>query len=197
MHIDRRKFLQLAGAAAATLSSPQLLAKTTAQGSTHSGSQTGSKPGEIEASRRLNLLNWHTGERANVIYWEQGQYLVDGLAEIYLLMRDHHQDLIAPIDVRLLDQLYRVNHKLDNQKEVLMLSGYRSPKTNEQLRRNSEVVAKNSLHMKGEAIDFLLPDVSLKHLHKATLAVCDGGVGYYERNGFIHMDIGRKRQWSY
>jgi len=182
MGVNRRQFLQWSAASgllgnslmsqAATLWTPQ------------------------QEARTLRMLNLHTGERANVTYWEKGEYLVDGLAELYLLMRDHRQNLIAAIDVGVLDQLHCINQLVGNDQEVYLISGYRSPKTNDMLRGKSHNVAKHSLHMKGQAIDFRIPKMNLRHVHKAALASADGGVGYYPRSGYLHLDVGRKRRWS-
>ena len=182
MGVNRRQFLQW-GAATGLLGS-----------SLAAHSSTLITP--VDGARDLRMLNLHTGERINVTYWEKGEYLVDGLAEIYLLMRDHRQNLIAPIDVRVLDQLHQVNQLVGNQKEVYLISGYRSPKTNEMLRGKSNNVAKRSLHMKGQAIDFRIPNMNLRHVHKAALASTHGGVGYYSRSGYLHLDVGRKRNWA-
>lgn len=183
MGLDRRQFLQWAGIAPLMCQSPVLFASANQH------------PFET-AHRSLKLRNLHTGETANVTYWEQGEYLIDGLADIYLLMRDHRQNTIAPIDIRLLDQLHQVQLKLDCNREIMMVSGYRSPSTNKQLREHSNGVAKHSLHMSGKAMDFRIPGLNLRHVHKATLASSVGGVGYYSRGGYIHMDTGRKRHWS-
>lgn len=183
MGLDRRQFLQWAAIAPLINHSPLLLASPNVTLPT------------TESHRSLKLRNLHTGETANVTYWEQGDYLIDGLADIYLLMRDHRQNTIAPIDIRLLDQLHQVQQKLNSDKEIMMVSGYRSPMTNQQLRQRSSSVAKHSLHMSGKAMDFHIPGLNLHHVHKATLASCIGGVGYYSRGGYIHMDTGRKRRW--
>lgn len=189
MGISRRQFLQWSTAASIVPASSNLWAGT---------SRVIQPDVALPATggRALNLHNVHTGDRANVTYWENGEYLVDGLAEIYLLMRDHRQNLIAPIDVRLLDRLHETAQKLDHKKEIYMLSGYRSPKTNELLMASGRGVAKHSLHMKGQAIDIRLPGVNLRQVNKAARASGEGGVGYYRRSGFIHLDIGRNRHWS-
>jgi uncharacterized protein YcbK (DUF882 family) len=146
-------------------------------------------------ARSLKLKNLHTGEKISATYWEHGEYLVDGLAEIYFLMRDHRANQIAAMDLTLLDELHRIQQTLETQKEIYLVSGYRSPETNQKLRSNSEGVAKHSFHMQGRALDFRIPGISNTHLHKATRAVSDGGVGYYRRSGFIHLDTGRQRSW--
>jgi uncharacterized protein YcbK (DUF882 family) len=148
-----------------------------------------------EDARTLKLKNLHTGERVNTTYWEKGEYLVDGLAEIYFLMRDHRANQVAAMDLTLLNELHHIQQTLDTQQEIYLVSGYRSPETNNKLRQNHEGVAKHSFHMQGRALDFRIPGIRTSYLHKATLANSDGGVGYYRRSGFIHLDTGRKRHW--
>ncbi len=187
MSLNRRQFLTWAGTAPIAsqllLSTPTVLA---------SPSLSQPKP---EGRRHLNLRSLHTGETAKVTYWEQGEYSIDALADIFLLMRDHRQNSVAPIDIKLLDQLFSIQEKLGSTKEIMMVSGYRSPETNAQLREAGVGVAKRSLHMKGRAMDFRIPGLNLRQVHKATLASTIGGVGYYGRSGYIHMDTGRKRRW--
>ena len=187
MRLNRRQFLQWSSSAPLISSAPLLFSSRPAQAKI-------SAP--LEEFRQLKISNLHTGEKTHLTYWEHGEYDIDALAEIYLLMRDHRENTIAPIDVRLLDQLNSVQNKLETQKEILLVSGYRSPKTNEKLRKANHSVSRNSMHMKGKAMDFLIPGVNLRHVHKATLASSIGGVGYYSRSGFIHMDTGRKRRWD-
>jgi uncharacterized protein YcbK (DUF882 family) len=187
MSLDRRKFLQYLGALPVITSAPSVLAVP---------SQKLILPNEEHRSLKLRSL--HTGEKIDVTYWEHGDYLLDGLAELYLLMRDHRENRIAPIDINLLDQLHTIQSKLNTNREIMLVSGYRSPETNGNLRHSEKGagVAKRSLHMSGKAIDFRIPGLNLRHVHKATLATTLGGVGYYGRSGYIHMDTGRKRRWA-
>ena len=186
MTLNRRQFLQWSTSAPLLAATPLILPS--------SALAKAQQP--QEEFRQLKINNLHTGEKSHLVYWEHGEYLIDALAEIYLLMRDHRENTIAPIDVRLLDQLNLVQNKLESQKEILLVSGYRSPKTNEKLRKANQSVSRNSLHMRGKAMDFLIPGLNLRQVHKATLASSVGGVGYYSRSGFIHMDTGRKRRWN-
>lgn len=147
--------------------------------------------------RILSFESLHTGERArNVTYWEKGQYLSDGLAEINHLLRDWRTDEVHTIDPSLLDLLYELHRSVGNEKSFQVISGYRSPKTNAMLAAKSNGVAKRSLHMQGKAIDIALPGTHVKALRKAALALQRGGVGYYPSSGFIHVDTGRVRQWG-
>lgn len=181
--MNRREFIQYSSFTALAMGSSSLFAANT------------SLILPRDEARSLKLKNLHTGERINSTYWEHGEYLVDGLAEIYFLMRDHRANQVAAMDLTLLDELHRIQQTLETRQEIYLVSGYRSPQTNNQLRRNHEGVAKHSFHMQGRALDFRIPGISNRHLHKATLANADGGVGYYPNSGFIHLDTGRKRSW--
>lgn len=185
MSINRRQFLQWSSATSLMLGAPQILA-----------ANASSLILTTDEHRSLKLRNLHTGEKLSVTYFEHGDYLIDGLAEIYLLMRDHRENQIAPMDINLLDQLHSIQSKLETQREIMLISGYRSPETNHKLREKGAGVAKRSLHMSGKALDFRIPGLNLRHVHKATLASTQGGVGYYGRSGYIHMDTGRKRRWA-
>ena len=102
---------------------------------------------------------------------------------------------VHPIDPALLDLLHGLADLSGSTKPYQMISGYRSPATNEMLRHQSEGVASGSLHMKGQAIDIRLADVPLAKLRNAALAVRRGGVGYYPASDFVHVDTGRVRAW--
>jgi len=148
-----------------------------------------------QSERRLTLRNLHTGEEARITYWAEGSYLKESLREINHLLRDHRTGDITQMDRELLDLLYSLQVKVENKREFQVISGYRSPKTNAMLRSKSNGVAKRSLHMQGKAIDIRLPGTSLKHLRKAAIALQSGGVGYYPKSNFIHVDTGRVRYW--
>src|SRR5664279_1804398 len=130
----------------------------------------------------LALHNTHTGDRLKLTYFEQGSYVEDALLEINHLFRDYHDGSVHPIDPALLDQLYYLKHTLEIRKPFHMISGYRSPATNAELRRHSDGVAKNSLHMQGRAIDIRLEGIDSRRIRDASLAMHRGGVGYYSRS---------------
>ena len=146
--------------------------------------------------RKLTFLNLHTNERVQATYWADGDYLSEGLLAIQNVLRDHRTGESYPIDRELLNMLQHLQHKMDTQREFHVISGYRSPQTNARLSANSSGVAKRSLHMYGMAIDIRLPGHALADLHDAALALNAGGVGYYPRSNFIHIDTGRVRQWQ-
>lgn len=145
--------------------------------------------------RVLTFYNTHTSERLNVVYWVQGQYLSESLAEINYILRDHRTDQIKNIDKQLLDLLFALRTELNTNQPFHIISGYRSPKTNAFLHANSSGVAVGSLHLTGKAIDIRTPGRSLSVLRKAAVALRGGGVGYYPKSDFVHVDVGRVRYW--
>ncbi len=146
--------------------------------------------------RSLSLLNTHTGERLNeVVYWEQGGYIPDALSHISYVLRDHRTDEVHSIDPVTLDLMASISRKIDAKQSFEIISGYRSPQTNKLLRSKSRSVAKNSYHMQGKAVDLRLPGVPLKVVRKAALDLRIGGVGYYPKSDFVHVDSGRVRYW--
>jgi uncharacterized protein YcbK (DUF882 family) len=148
-----------------------------------------------QAERQLGFRHLHTGEKLKVTYWAEGEYLAEGLREIDHLLRDHRTGDSVGMDRHLLDLLFNLQTRLEREGEFQIISGYRSPKTNKMLRANTTGVAKKSLHMQGKAIDIRLPGTELKHLRKAAIALKSGGVGYYPKSNFIHVDTGRVRYW--
>lgn len=148
------------------------------------------------AERKLSFYHLHTGEKLSAVYWADGAYQQDSLADIYHLLRDFRSGDVSPIDTGLLDLLHSLSMKLDTTAEFQVVSGYRSPTTNAMLAKNSSGVARHSLHMDGLAIDIRLPGRDLAKVHRAALALKGGGVGYYPVSDFVHMDVGRVRQWT-
>lgn len=146
-------------------------------------------------SRALSFHNLHTDESVDLVYWADGEYLADAKQRIEYLLRDFRNNKIHPIDPRLLDLLSTLRARLDTDAPYQVISGYRSPQTNAMLRRVSEGVASNSLHMQGQAIDLRVPGHSLEQVHRTALALQAGGVGYYPHSDFVHVDVGRVRRW--
>jgi uncharacterized protein YcbK (DUF882 family) len=138
--------------------------------------------------KTLFLEHEHTGDSLKLTYFEQGHYVDGALDEINFLMRDYHTDDVHPIDTALLDQLFDLN-------EIHIVSGYRSPFTNAQLRRNTPGVAEHSFHMQGRAIDIRIEGVHARTIKDAALSMVQGGVGYYPYNNFVHLDTGDIRTW--
>ncbi|MGZ8157918.1 MAG: YcbK family protein [Methylobacter sp.] len=144
----------------------------------------------------LAFHNTHTGDQLNLTYFEQGRYITDALQEINHLFRDSHDGSVHPIDPALLDQLYDLKHILEVRKPFHIVSGYRSPATNADLRKHSDGVAKNSLHMEGRAIDIRIEGLDTRRIRNAALAMQRGGVGYYGKSDFVHLDTGSVRTWT-
>ena len=177
--LDRRFILKAAGGTvvASVLAGPGVVSLATAE------------------SRALSFLHLHTGERLRVTYWADGAYLADELSAIDWLLRDFRSGDVKTIDIRLLDRLHRLRRAMRSRVPFEVVSGYRSPATNAALRRKSKTVARNSFHMRGMAIDIRLPGRGVDQLRHAALGQRAGGVGYYPRSGFIHLDVGPTRRW--
>lgn len=147
------------------------------------------------APRALAFVNTHTREVVDATYWNGSAYDEAALNQINVLLRDHRTEEVKAIDLGLLDLLHDLGRELDVAHPFHVISGYRSPATNHKLRTSSEGVAKNSLHMRGQAIDIRLPSVPLRRLQRVAAQLKRGGVGYYERSDFVHVDVGRVRYW--
>jgi uncharacterized protein YcbK (DUF882 family) len=145
--------------------------------------------------RRLSFRHTHTGEELSVVYWKDGQYVPEALARINHFLRDFRTDEVTQIEPETLDILYDLYVATESKGVYEVISGYRSPKTNEKLRKQGRDVAKGSLHMKGRAIDVRLTDVDTATLRDVALEMKRGGVGYYEASDFVHIDNGRVRRW--
>lgn len=147
-------------------------------------------------SRKISLHNAHTGERITETYW-QGTYRPEVLAKIDRVLRDWRSGEVKKMDPALLDLLAAIARRLDSEATFEVISGYRSPKTNATLRLNSSGVAKNSLHTKGMAMDIRLPGYDLKGVRDIAWRLQGGGVGYYAKSGFVHLDTGKVRFWNW
>ncbi|HKL49488.1 MAG TPA: DUF882 domain-containing protein [Desulfuromonadales bacterium] len=154
---------------------------------------------ETSADERiLSFYNTHTGEHLNKArFWAEGRFIPETLREINHLLRDHRTDSVYPIDPALLTFLYSLKRQLPSYSQFHVISGYRSPETNQMLnRRSNGEVSTSSLHMEGKAIDLRVPGCDLSKLRKTALAMKRGGVGYYPSSNFVHIDSGRPRWWS-
>jgi uncharacterized protein YcbK (DUF882 family) len=149
-------------------------------------------------SHLLLLYNTHTGERINVVYRQSEQYIPSALDKLDYFLRDHQTGEIRHFDPRLYDILSDLTLSVGHPgAEIDIVCGYRTPSTNESLRARTTGVAKNSLHIQGQAIDLRVPGINTLTLGRAALALARGGVGYYPHSDFIHIDTGRVRQWCF
>ena len=144
----------------------------------------------------LSLFNTHTGERLNVAYrTAAGAYDSPALSEFDRLLRCHYSNEIHPIDPRTLDYLALLDQQLGGGHDIHIISAYRSPSYNALLRSKGRGVATHSLHLQGRALDVRIPGVELDRLKETALLLGRGGVGYYPRPDFIHIDSGPVRRW--
>lgn len=146
--------------------------------------------------RRIRMYSGRTGESIDTIYWIEGEYIPEVLKEVNHFMRDWRTDDTVKMDPRNFDIIAAAHRLMDVSEPYTLLSGYRSPKTNAALRSNSGGVAKNSLHMKGQAADLRLASRSVSQMARAAKACSSGGVGSYSRSNFVHMDCGPVRAWG-
>ena len=146
--------------------------------------------------RRLSMYSGRTGETLNTIYWIDDKYIDEAVHEISVFMRDWRANSVKTIDHRTLDIMAASYNVMNVSEPYIMLSGYRSAKTNAMLRSRSSGVARNSLHMKGQAADLRLKSRSVTQMARAALSCRAGGVGKYRNANFVHMDCGDVRSWS-
>ena len=148
-------------------------------------------------TRSLKLYNTHTRETATITYKRNGKFDADGLRKMNRFLRDWRRNEITKMDPALFDLIWEVYRKTGAKKPIYVVSGYRSPATNNMLRSRSRAVAKNSRHTKGQAMDFYLPGVATSKIRDAGLRLQAGGVGFYPRSKspFVHIDTGNVRHW--
>ncbi|MDC0135720.1 DUF882 domain-containing protein [Sulfitobacter sp.] len=146
--------------------------------------------------RRIKMYSGRTGERIDMIYWIEGNYIKDAVKEVNYFMRDWRTNDVYKMDLRNIDIMAAAHNLLDANEPYMLLSGYRSPKTNAMLRARSGRVAKKSLHMRGQAADLRLSGRSVKEVAKAATVCRGGGVGRYSGSNFVHMDCGTVRTWG-
>ena len=145
--------------------------------------------------RSLSFRHLHTDEKLEATYFSKGQYIAEALRDIDYLLRDHRTGDVHLIDKNLLNILHQISSRTKSRGTFEVICGYRSPKTNTMLRKKSNGVAKKSLHMQGRAIDVRLTDVDTKRLCTNAISLRAGGVGYYRRSNFVHLDTGHFRTW--
>ena len=145
--------------------------------------------------KRLSFYHTHTGKKLDVTFARGGEFIDSALKEVNDFLSDFRTGDATEIDPELLNLIYDIRESLGSKGRFEVISAYRSPKTNDMLRSRSSGVAKNSQHLKGKAIDIRLDDVELPKLRDAALAQNRGGVGYYAKSNFVHIDTGRVRRW--
>jgi len=146
--------------------------------------------------RRIRMYSGRTGESIDTIYWIDGSYIDEALDEVNKFMRDWRTNAVTKIDTRTIDIAAASHSLLEVTEPFMLLSGYRTPETNAALRSRSSQVARNSLHMQGQAADLRLNSRGVGQISRAALACSAGGVGRYSRSNFVHMDCGPIRTWG-
>jgi uncharacterized protein YcbK (DUF882 family) len=148
-----------------------------------------------DSPRALQMNNLHTGEILEIQYFDGQHYQASELQKINYLCRDFRQNKAIDMDKHLFDQLSQIQQLIGCNNEIQIISGYRTPETNNMLRQKSSGVAQKSFHMQGRAIDFRIEGVPLSRVKKAALSLKMGGVGYYPGSNFVHIDTGHFRTW--
>lgn len=146
-------------------------------------------------NRSLSFFHTHTHQHLDIVYAHGNSYDIRALKTIDDYLKDFRTGDVYPIDRRLLDQLWIIEQALGKKGTFEVISGYRSPATNDQLRKNTTGVAKRSFHMQGRAIDIRFSGASTHEVRSYAVALKSGGVGYYPNSDFIHLDTGRVRTW--
>lgn len=189
--VSRRKFLGLGAVAAVSA------VVTTSIVHPASAAIFGRNSYNDGGARKISFRNSHTGETFSGVYRVGDKYLPDAFERINVVLRDFRSNELFPIDPRVIDIIYAVHQQTQLSEPYEILSGYRCPKTNAMLREGvtKKGVAKNSLHMTGQAIDLRLPGFDTKRIRDLAQSLKAGGVGYYSSSNFVHMDSGDVRHW--
>lgn len=145
--------------------------------------------------RRISMYSGRTGESLDTVYWVDGEYIAEAVREINMQMRDWRTGEAVQMDLRTIDIMSASRNVMDTDEPYLLLSGYRSPATNRMLRSQNSGVARNSLHMQGQAADLRLKSRSVAQMTAAAQSFRAGGVGRYNGSNFVHMDSGPVRTW--
>ena len=145
---------------------------------------------------RLRFFHTHTGERLDIVYREGDRYIPEALARLNYYLRDHRTGDVHEYNPKVFDLLYDLTNLVGKPGgEIDVICGYRTPWSNEFLRARSNGVAQHSLHLQAMAIDIRVPGVATAKLRDAALGLHRGGVGYYQKSDFVHVDVGRVRRW--
>ena len=146
--------------------------------------------------RWIELASTHTSEVVKVVYRNAAVYVPDALAQLDHVLRDHRSGGQIEMDRALYDLLADLAAAAGRDPCFEIISGYRSPATNAKLAAGSRGVSTRSLHMQGRAIDVRLKAYPTADLCDRALELQRGGVGYYQRSDFVHVDTGRVRRWA-
>ena len=184
--MDRRQFISSSVAAAST----GLILPNQSQAFSFLGVNFGRATTSVspKSEQRLHLHNIHTGETFDDVFKADGAHIPEALKALNYFMRDRRNNKQIKMDPKLFDLLHTMQTLTGTKKPFEIVCGYRSPQTNEGLRRKNRGVAKNSQHLYGRAVDLYSPDVRLRDLRQAALSQEKGGVGFYPKSNFVHVD---------
>lgn len=180
--LTRRSILKVGAAFAACATLPTFAAASV-------------NPAFREPVRTVHLINPHNGDSLKTTYWEQGTYHSEALKDIAYMLRDQHTQDMSPIDPKLMDILFSLQRTLRTKHPFEIVCGYRTPRNNAIARKHERGVARNSYHMYGRAVDIRIADRSAGLIQRAAWGLQQGGVGYYPKAGFVHIDSGGVRRW--
>jgi len=145
--------------------------------------------------KTLKLYNVHLNKMFYAPFFEKNYYKLSGLFEVNKAFIDYRAKEMIRVDVKLVNLLYEIKQHLGYDKQFNIVSGYRTARTNAALSKRREGVAKHSYHIKGQAVDIYVPNVSLRRLKDVAMGLRKGGLGYYPRSNFVHVDVGPVRSW--
>ncbi|MCB1532499.1 MAG: DUF882 domain-containing protein [Alphaproteobacteria bacterium] len=148
-----------------------------------------------DSTWRVSFHQQHTGENFDGVYRVGDRYLPEAFERMNYVLRDFRTREVFPMDPRVIDIISIIQSKIGTGRPLEILSGYRSPKTNAMLRSASTGVAKNSFHMYGQALDIRMPGYNTRSLRNTARSLRAGGVGYYPKSNFVHVDTGTIRSW--
>lgn len=200
LSLGRRQFLSMASAASTGLLASgcvtggfmKSLAPTTA------GPVSTAPTAELP-EKKIAFYNKVTKEHLETVFQVGDKFVPEAVFQISNLLRDHHSGETHKIDMRLINWMHQLQQELGTETVIQVLSGYRSPVTNASLRKKSRRVARNSMHMQGKALDFRFEGIPVKKVRSLAVDIAEhqgfGGIGYYSRQGFMHLDTGPKREW--
>jgi uncharacterized protein YcbK (DUF882 family) len=151
--------------------------------------------GNTGGERVLNFYHTHTGDSLQVVYFRQGEYDADAFDQLKVFLADWRNGEQHDLDPKLMDILWQLQQATGSTNTWEVISAYRSPETNELLRSRSSGVARKSQHLLGTAIDVRLRGTELEVLRDNAKSLKLGGVGYYAKSDFVHVDTGRVRYW--
>lgn len=156
------------------------------------GSQTAANIVE----KKLQLYQVHTGEYFKEVFWAEGRLIPESVKLLNKFLRDWRTNSKTEMAPELFTLLHDIQKKMEAPQPLNIFSAYRCEKTNNALRKKSKGVAKHSRHVTGHAVDFNIPGRNLTRVRDCALSFKAGGVGYYGKTGFVHVDIrDQPAQW--